>query len=364
VAERSAHNRLVAGSNPAEPTKSQVLSEDLNIREILEVLLGSEGRRKLTLRTKTNQELFNLYDGELVFHHRSDRGLHEAKRVLGHFHAFLGEYPPSVELAKSFLGQFSHRKATTLARYAAVLKQFMRWYGEPLDIKVKTPKMLPDYVEQSDIDKLIEAMRDKKSHKRSTKRDILLVDVAIHTGLRRSELANLKVGDIDTEGQLLIVRRGKGQKDRAIPLSYETAKRLGDYMEGKPKEESLFGLVAATISGKIKHFADKAGVKLHTHSLRDAFATKLAERGATVREIQELLGHSNLNNTERYILLTNKHLRRAISLLDDHKEPIGEEPHQEIANGKTEGKALQFLGDLAGIVRRSHPEFSPIIKIH
>ena len=276
----------------------------------------------MTLRTKTNQELFSLYDGELVFHHRSDRGLHEARRILSHFHAYLGEFPPSVELAKSFLGQFSDRKATTLYRYTAILKAFMDWYGEKLGIRIKVPKTLPDYVEQSDVDKLIEAMRaeNKKSHKRSARRDILLIDLILHTGLRRAEVANLKVGDIDTDRQLLIVRQGKGAKDRSIPLSHETARRLGDFIRGKPKEESVFGLAASSISGKVKRFADKAGVKLHTHSLRDAFATNLSERGATIREIQELLGHANLGVTERYTLLTAKHLRSTIDRLDGDKK--------------------------------------------
>ncbi len=180
------HNRLVAGSNPAEPTKSQVLSELAGLRELIELLLGKEGKRKLELRTFTNQKLFELYDGELVFHHRSARGLHEARRILNHFHSFLSEYPPSVELGKAFLRQYSERKATTLYRYTAILKAFFSWYGDKLDIKIRVGKQLPDYVEQDDIDKLIDAMRaeNKQSHKRSAPRDTLLVDVVIHSGLR------------------------------------------------------------------------------------------------------------------------------------------------------------------------------------
>jgi len=223
VAERSAHNRLVAGSNPAEPTfeanfpqnasdsfkKSQVLpevTEILQLRELLHILLGSKGRRQLELRQKTNRELFALYDGELVFHHRSERGLHEAKRILGHFHNYLGEYPPTPELAKSFLARFSNRKPTTIARYAAILKVFLKWYGEELDINIRVPKILPSYVEKGDIERLLEAMRAKRSHKNTIGRDILLVDLAIHTGLRRSEIASLRVGDIDIERQFLVVR--------------------------------------------------------------------------------------------------------------------------------------------------------------
>jgi len=274
----------------------------------------------LELRQKTNRELFALYDGELAFHHRSDRGLHEAKRVLRHFYNYLGEYPPTPELAKSFLSTFSNRKPTTLARYVAILKVFFKWYGEELDINIRVPKTLPSYVEKSDIEKLLEALRAKKSHRKTIDRDILLVDLAIHTGLRRSEIASLRVGDIDIDRQLLVVRQGKGSKDRVIPLSKSTCDKLTNYIQNKDKDESLFGLAPASISGKVRTFAIKAGVDIHTHSLRDYFATSLSEKGATIREIQSLLGHANLTHTERYTLHTDKHLKNAIELIDQEPE--------------------------------------------
>ncbi len=271
----------------------------------------------MELRQKTNQELFTLYDSELAFHHRSARGLHEAKRILRHFHVFIGEFPPTPELAKSFLSKFMNRKATTVARYAAILKMFFKWYGEELDIKLRVPKILPSYVEKSDIEKLLDAIKNKRSHKNNIDRDLVLIDLAIHTGLRRSELANLKAGDIDIERQLLAVRQGKGSKDRVIPLSGKMCSKLHIYIKDKEKESSLFALTPATISGKIRTFARKAGIEIHTHSLRDYFATSLSEKGATIREIQSLLGHANLTHTERYTLHTDKHLRNAVELIDD-----------------------------------------------
>lgn len=274
----------------------------------------------MELRQKTNNELFSLYEGELAFHHRSARGIHEAKRILNHFHNHIGEFPPTPELAKSFLSTFKDRKPTTIARYVAILKVFLKWYGEELDINIRVPKMLPSYVEKSDIEKLLEAMRAKKSHRSTIDRDILLVDLAIHTGLRRSELASLRVGDIDVERQFLVVRQGKGSKDRAIPLSGSTANKLVTFIDANDKKDSLFGIAPATISGKIKTFAKKAGVDIHTHSLRDYFATSLSEKGATIREIQSLLGHANLTHTERYTLHTDRHLKKAIELLDAEEE--------------------------------------------
>lgn len=195
------------------------------------------------------------------------------------------------------------------------------------------PKVLPSYVPKSDIEKLQESIKSKKTHRGNVERDLLIVDLAIHTGLRRSELANLRVGDIDVERQVLVVRQGKGAKDRVIPLSEQMTEKLGEYIQGKGNDNSLFGLAAATISGKIKFFAKRAGLDIHAHSLRDYFATSLSEKGATIREIQSLLGHTNLTHTERYTLHTDEHLRKAIELIDgvdaNQKEVIVPEQKQD-----------------------------------
>lgn len=116
------------------------------------------------------------------------------------------------------------------------------------------------------------------------------------------------------------MRQGKGAKDRVIPSSSNMSNKLATYVKDKAKDDSSFDLTPASISGKIKTFARKAGVDIHTHSLRDYFATSLSEKGATIREIQALLGHANLTHTERYTLHTDKHLKEAIELLDAGEE--------------------------------------------
>ena len=73
---------------------------------------------------------------------------------------------------------------------------------------------------------LVQTIKAKQSHKRAIQRDLLLVDLAIHTGLRRSKLANLKIGDIDLEKKFVVVRQGKGFKDRVIPLSSKSMNNL------------------------------------------------------------------------------------------------------------------------------------------
>ena len=133
-----------------------------------------------------------------------------------------------------------------------VNKFFSKYSGKgarTLSVNVdKGSNGVASFVEKADIDKLLEALKSKKSHRNTIDRDILLlVDLAIHTGLRRSELANLRVGDIDTERQVLVVRQGKGSKDRIIPLSKNTCAKLAEYIDDKDKGSSLLALAPASI---------------------------------------------------------------------------------------------------------------------
>jgi hypothetical protein len=77
-------------------------TKTFKLREMLEVLLGREGKRKIRLRRKTNTELFQLYETRLILRHRSKEAPEEAKRVLSHFREYLGEFPLSQEIAASF----------------------------------------------------------------------------------------------------------------------------------------------------------------------------------------------------------------------------------------------------------------------
>ena len=116
------------------------------------------------------------------------------------FEVFLAERSPSVDLAKEFLAQFADRKPRTLYRYAQMVKSFMKWYGQPMDeFKVKIPRTLPHYIEDDQIEKLLKAIDSKRTHKGSIVRDQLLVQLDVKTGLRRAEMANLRLTDLDLD---------------------------------------------------------------------------------------------------------------------------------------------------------------------
>ena len=284
--------------------------------------MGSEGKRKIRLHRKTNAELLQLYDAQLILRHRSQEALDEARRVLNHFRDYLGEFPPSPEIAASFLARFADRKTTTLYRYHSIIKTFMEWYGEKLDTKIRVEQGLPDYVETEDIEKLINAIKGRKSHKQLIERNLLIIDVANKTGLRREEISNLTVGNINLERGYIEVREGKGGKDRIIDLTPSLQKSLAIFIKGKNKDEKVFGMSPSNVSYLVHWAARKAGVDIHTHSLRHFFGQSLVDTGTDLETVRRLMGHSSLRTTQVYIGRTDKQRREAISRLE--QAPVNE----------------------------------------
>ena len=297
--ERCVDIAEVTGSSPVPPTIASVLSEELLLRNL------------------DNDNLFKLYDSDLVLRLRNAKNLSDTRKMLTRFKEYLNGNPPSPELTKAFLSQFANRKPHTLYRYAQMIRVFMKWYGEPMDdFKIKVPKSMPPYTENSDIEKLFSAIQNKKTHKGCITRDSLLVALALKTGMRRSELANLEPKNIHSD--FLVVMNGKGGKDRLIPLTQSTAQRLQNFIRDMRPDEKVFKLKAPCISNKIRHLGKKAGLgDFHTHTMRHKFATDLLEKGANIKVVQELLGHENLATTEVYLSLTDRGLRQAVELLDD-----------------------------------------------
>jgi len=269
----------------------------------------------------SNDELLRRYDTELVLKIRNKRNLRYDRKLLERFKDYIGNSPPSPSLVKSFIAQYADRAPATQARYASTLKAFMKWYGQPMDdFRIKVPRALPQYVEDAEIDRLFAAIEGKRSHKGSIARDRLMIELYLKTGMRRGELANLEVKEIHED--FLMVRKGKGEKDRMIPLLPDLAIRLKNFIKDKEPDEKVFGLKGASIGNKIRTFARKAGLSsIHTHSLRHKYATDLMERGANLRVVQELLGHEDISTTQGYLAVTDQSLRDAVGVLGEKRKP-------------------------------------------
>ena len=289
------------------------------------LLLGKDGRRVMELKTLSNSELFERWRRELGFRYRTERPRKEAIRFAGLFEKFLGGYPPSADLAKQFLSQYLDRKQNTRAGYYAQIAMLMKWYGDPIDdCRVSPAEEMPELVSSRDLDKIEEAIRNRRTHKKKIQRDILLVRTLRYTGIRRAEAAHLRTGDIDFAGRMLMVRGGKGCKDRPIPLLDSLRTEMQTYCITKQREDLVFGLKDVSVSALVSIWADKAGVPhIHAHSYRHFFGTELARRGASARAIMILMGHKSMQTSQRYIDLVADDLRSAIDRLTEPQPKPG-----------------------------------------
>jgi integrase/recombinase XerD len=149
------------------------------------------------------------------------------------------------------------------------------------------------------------------------------------TGMRRSELARLKVGDIDSQRMIIRVVAGKGGKDRDLPLSSALLETLRAYWQWRKPKLYMFPTrtrgrtLEQPISDKTvwivcSEAARQAGIKKHItpHTLRHSWATHLLEAGTDLRTIQVLLGHGDLETTAQYLHLSQRHLQTVVNPLD------------------------------------------------
>jgi integrase/recombinase XerD len=281
---------------------------------LLEVLLDDKAKRRLSNRSKTNSGLFTAYYNLLKVKLTPDV-FKQDKRLLDLFHTFLGEYPPSEELALEFLAQYAIRSRETVVKYTGTIRRFMEWYGEDFNHRPRRPKRLPQWVNPDDIEKLKDCIRNKKTGKKTIRRDLMLIDFDCKTGLRRAELARLLVDDIKLKEKFVIVRKGKGEKDRSIPLDDVIVIQLKEFLEGMTPSARVFGLDARSITDLISTWAKKANVKITPHSFRHFFAEQLLDKGVDINIVSKLLGHESLDTTAIYLGLRPGSEREAIKRL-------------------------------------------------
>jgi integrase/recombinase XerD len=147
--------------------------------------------------------------------------------------------------------------------------------------------------------------------------------------MRRAEVCNLKVEDIDSKRMLIRVRQGKGRRDRDVPLSPKLLETLREYWRWmKPKVYLFPGtlngsradkpITAKMLWAACQEAAQRAGItkRVAPHLLRHSFATHLIEGGADLPTVQALLGHADLKPTSIYLHLSERHLKAAGTPLD------------------------------------------------
>lgn len=182
----------------------------------------------------------------------------------------------------------------------------------------KTEVKLPKVLGQEEVKVLFEQVNNKK-HKCE-------LMIAYSCGLRVSEVANLKVTDIDSIRMIVIIRQSKGRKDRITTLSIKMLEELRSYyIEYQPKvwlfeNPTKDGPISSrTLQVIFNRAKNKAGIRKSAtfHSLRHSYATHLLESGVDLRFIQELLGHANSKTTERYTHVSTRSIQNIPNPLDN-----------------------------------------------
>ena len=176
----------------------------------------------------------------------------------------------------------------------------------------KKAKSLPKSLNEKEVQNLINSVEwsenDSSSSKHTKMRDKLILSILYSTGLRVSELIEIKIQDIDFSERTIFIK-GKGNKERIVLFDKDTKEEISAYLNFRVKKSEYllvnnYGhpLSARYIQMMIKKYAEKAEIKKNVtpHVLRHSYATHLLKRGVDIRIIQQLLGHSSILSTQIY----------------------------------------------------------------
>ena len=201
----------------------------------------------------------------------------------------------------------------TIARKLAAVRSFLRFTlgatrVPDAALAPKRPQRLPDAPKREEVESILDQLGGEGA---LGVRNQALVELVYSAGLRSAEAVALDLADVDFDREALHVR-GKGDKERVVPLGEEAAHHLARYLRDARPSLARGAVDAVFLSARGRRLDTSIVRKLvrHPHRLRHAFATHLLEGGADLRTIQELLGHSSLSTTQIYSHVDARRLRR------------------------------------------------------
>lgn len=259
------------------------------------------------MRSKGLERFLQAFENSLRVKNCSPHTRTNYRRDLEQFFSFLGGGRDlkgvDLETLRRFVASlYDGRTSVTVARKISTLRSFFRYLVregvlkkspvEELSIP-KRPKKIPPFLGVDEAVGLVESVRPV--------RDRTILELLYGCGLRVGELVSLKRRDLDVAERWVRVR-GKGGKERLVPIGTKACESLKEYLKSAPNGERLFDLTARSVQRIVRRCALQAGLakRVTPHALRHSYATHLLEGGADLRGIQELLGHASLSTTQRY----------------------------------------------------------------
>ena len=262
-------------------------------------------RKRYSENTKST---YCSYFADFVIHFKNKDLDNISKEEINHYiHSLIKE-------KKISISQQNQRINAIKFYYEKVLGRKTQYY------KIERPRMekkLPDVLSKAEVSAMI---RNTKNLKHKS-----LLALLYSCGLRRSEVINLKLDDIDSNRMLIKVKGSKGNKDRYLQLAKQTLNLLRQYYQKEGTEHYVFegqnkGTYSATsILKDVKNAAKRAGIKkrVYPHILRHSFATHHLEQGTDLRYIQEWLGHASSKTTEIYTHVSERNFNKFKNPIDD-----------------------------------------------
>lgn len=209
---------------------------------------------------------------------------------------------------RSFLLFLNRIGATTVSPYAIEIPKFTKKESE--------------YLTADEMEKMIESAPNL--------RDKALLAILASTGARLAELTHLKVSDINIGERSIVIQNGKGGKTRPVFLTTEAAQIVSDYVKTEKPDGLLFTVSDRQVQRIVSSIAIKAGIqkKVHVHMFRHGLASRLLSRGANLRHIQQILGHSNIGTTQLYTHSIDEDLKKVMDGINE-ENPVQQQGLRE-----------------------------------
>lgn len=311
-----------------------VVAADLS--DVAEIIPTASEKIKLDINLNNEaKHHINRYKGILANRRYSDSTRKTYISLIQKFFSYYSDMDP-LDLSMEELGKFNDEyiiannySINTQRQLISAIKLFYentKHHSMEVEalIRPRKSRKIPTILEKSEIQLMIESTANLKHR--------TIISALYATGMRVSELLNLRMEDIHSEDMYISIRNAKGRKDRNIPLSDQLIKILRRYYKMyRPVIYMFEGAIgrqysSSSVNNIVKAAAKRVGVikDVSCHTIRHSYATHLLDKGVNLRYIQELLGHSSPKTTEIYTYVRPDHITRVQSPLDDFDDIVFE----------------------------------------